>query len=147
MSAIKSANTKPEILLRKLLFKAGYRYRLNAKHLPGKPDIALRKYKTVIFVHGCFWHAHGCKLSNIPKSNADYWLAKIKRNLERDNTNIIALNAAGWKVLIIWECALVKAGRLEDQNLLSEIQEFFKNKKLGFSIKGISKKDSVSILS
>ena len=105
MRAVKSSDTKPEIALRKALFALGYRYRLNVKALPGKPDIVLPKYKTVIFVHGCFWHGHDCKRgSRIPKTNRAYWTEKIARNKIRDAKNIDALSKLGWRVLVIWEC-------------------------------------------
>lgn len=135
MSAIRSTNTKPEVLLRKNLFAAGYRYRIGAKEIPGKPDIVLPKYKAVVFVNGCFWHGHGCKLANIPKSNQDFWLSKIKRNLERDKANIKALNILGLKVLIVWECALVKTGRLSSEQILLEISKFL-SQKFNTSIQG-----------
>lgn len=107
MSAIKSKNTKPEIIVRKYLFSNGFRYRVNVSKLPGKPDIVLPKYKTVIFVNGCFWHLHeGCKYFVWPKSNADFWKNKIQGNVERDKRNHKTLVEAGWKVIVIWECQL-----------------------------------------
>jgi len=105
MSRIRSKDTKPEIIVRSLLHGMGYRFRLHRKDLPGRPDIVLPKYKTVIFVHGCFWHGHrGCKRSNIPKSNQEYWIPKINRNIERDQKNSAILRRVGWKVMKIWEC-------------------------------------------
>ena len=107
MSKIRSKNTKPEIALRKALFEKGFRYRINDKNLPGKPDIVLPKYKTVIFVHGCFWHEHeGCKRAHLPKSNVDYWKNKICTNKERDKKNESLLLTLGWKVIIVWECEI-----------------------------------------
>ncbi len=107
MSAIRSKNTKPEVIVRKYLFSNGFRYRINVSKLAGKPDIVLSKYKTVIFVNGCFWHLHeGCKYFVWPKDNADYWQKKILGNVERDKRNYSALIAAGWQVLIVWECQL-----------------------------------------
>lgn len=109
MAAIKSKDTKPEMTVRKLLFSMGYRFRLHRKDLPGKPDIVLPKYKTVIFVNGCFWHQHkNCKRSNIPKTNKDYWVPKIQKNVERDNNNKKLLRKLGWKVIVIWECEVNK---------------------------------------
>lgn len=97
MSRIRSKNTKPEIIVRSLLHRAGYRFRLHRKDLPGKPDIVLPKYKTVIFVHGCFWHRHkGCKRSNIPKSNKEYWIPKIQKNTKRDKIHYKSLIKDGW---------------------------------------------------
>lgn len=107
MAAIRGKDTKPEILVRKFLFSKGLRYRLNNRKLPGSPDIVLKKYKTVIFVDGCFWHGHeGCKYFRLPKSNTPFWEAKITRNIERDKETTQALTALGWKVISIWECEL-----------------------------------------
>ena len=99
MTQIRSKNTKPEVLVRKELFRRGYRYRINVCKLPGKPDIVLPKYKTVIFVNGCFWHGHeGCKHFVLPKSNVEYWETKIRGNQQRDKNAIIMLQQAGWNV-------------------------------------------------
>jgi len=107
MSRIKSKNTKPEILVRKFLFAKGFRYRVNDKKLPGKPDIVLPKYKTVIFVNGCFWHGHdGCKYFVVPKTRTDWWLDKINKNKAKDNDNIQKLMDEGWQALVVWECDL-----------------------------------------
>lgn len=109
MSRIKGKDTKPEMLVRKFLFKKGLRYRKNVNSLPGRPDIVLSKYKTVIFVHGCFWHAHTqCKRFVWPSSNLEYWQKKISGNVKRDEENRIKLNMLGWKVITIWECELKK---------------------------------------
>ena len=110
MAAIHSASTKPELKLRRALWRLGFRYRVNDKKLPGKPDIVLPKYKTVIFIHGCFWHGHkGCKFYTVPKTNTDFWTAKISRNQERDQEEWRQLEAKGWSVIIVWECQLKKA--------------------------------------
>ncbi|MBO8459283.1 MAG: very short patch repair endonuclease [Bacteroidetes bacterium] len=107
MSAIKEKNTTPELLVRKFLFSRGYRYRLNHPRLPGKPDIVLRKYCTVIFVNGCFWHGHeGCKYYVLPKSNTEFWSKKIERNKERDKEVQQELVKMGWHCITIWECWL-----------------------------------------
>lgn len=109
MSRIRSKDTKPELVVRKFLHKNGFRYRLHVKELPGKPDIVLPKYKTVIFIHGCFWHGHGgCKYFAIPKSNQTYWIPKIKNNVERNQGAELLLTANGWRVLKVWECSLKK---------------------------------------
>ena len=109
MSQIKCKNTKPEMLVRKFLFANGFRYKLHDKKLPGKPDIVLPKYKTVVLVHGCFWHGHeGCKYFVIPKTRTDWWLQKIKRNKILDVKNTNALRLDSWKVLTIFECDLKK---------------------------------------
>lgn len=107
MSRIKGKDTKPEMLVRKFLFSKGFRYRLHVKDLPGKPDIVLPKYKTIIFVHGCFFHGHkGCKYFVVPKTRTEWWLDKIKGNQKRDREVEIQLNVLGWKVITIWECEL-----------------------------------------
>ncbi|MFH1051124.1 MAG: DNA mismatch endonuclease Vsr [bacterium] len=109
MSKISGTETQPEIIIRKLLFSLGYRYRKNVKNLPGKPDIVLPKFKTVIFVHGCFWHQHkNCKKSALPESNKEKWKTKLQRNVERDKSNIKDLKKLGWKVIVIWECEINK---------------------------------------
>lgn len=116
MSRIKNKNTKPEEIVRKFLFSNGFRYRKNDKRLPGHPDIVLPKYKTVIFVNGCFWHGHeGCKYFVWPKSNEEFWRKKIGSNIERDEKNVSALEQLGWRVLIIWECDL-KNDQIETLN-------------------------------
>jgi len=110
MSRIKGKDTKPELLVRKFLFANGYRYRLHVKNLPGKPDIVLPKYKTVIFVHGCFWHGHAnCKYYVVPKTNTDWWLNKINGNIANDDKAVKALKKEGWKIITIWECKLKPA--------------------------------------
>jgi len=109
MAKIKKTNTKPELIVRKFLFKNGFRYRLYNKKLPGNPDIILPKYKTIIFINGCFWHLHeGCKYNRIPKSRPDYWPLKLQKNVDRDRINKIELEKSGWRVLTIWECDLKK---------------------------------------
>ncbi len=113
MSHIRSTGNKPEELVRKYLFSKGFRYRKNDKRYPGKPDIVLPKYRTVIFVNGCFWHKHDCSRFVWPKSNLDYWKPKIDRNVERDQMNTQALKDQGWRVLTVWECELAK-DRAED---------------------------------
>lgn len=107
MVRICSINTKPEETVRKYLFANGFRYRKNDKRYPGKPDIVLPKYHTILFVHGCFWHQHsGCKYAAVPKSNIDYWVPKLQRNTCRDSDVISELRKAGWKIIVVWECAL-----------------------------------------
>ena len=107
MSCIRGKNTKPEELVRKYLFAQGFRYRKNDARLPGKPDIVLPKYKTLIFVNGCFWHAHeGCRYFVWPKNNAEFWKKKIGGNIERDAKNQRLLKELGWRVIVVWECEL-----------------------------------------
>ena len=107
MSCIKGKNTKPEEIVRKYLFSQGFRYRKNDKRLPGTPDIVLPKYRTVIFVNGCFWHGHqGCRYFVVPKTNTEFWMNKIDANRVRDIKKILELEAMGWRVIVIWECQL-----------------------------------------
>ena len=107
MSRIRGKNTKPEITVRKYLFSKGFRYRKNDRKLPGSPDIVLPKYKTVIFVNGCFWHGHkGCRYFVVPKTNTEFWVNKINTNIERDENKYKTLKDMGWTVIVIWECQL-----------------------------------------
>ena len=125
MSRIRGTNTKPELLVRKYLFSQGFRYKINDKKLPGKPDVVLPKYKTVIFINGCFWHGHdGCRYFVVPKTRTEWWLSKIKMTKLNDNINHMALKNVGWKVLIIWECELRPDRRDET---LSRICNVLKN--------------------
>ena len=117
MSGIRGKNTRPELLIRKALHARGFRYRLHC-NLPGKPDICLPKHRAVIFVHGCFWHQHsGCKLAHLPQSRGEYWHKKLARNVRRDQANLEALYAAGWDVLVLWECE-VKGGKSVEDRLI-----------------------------
>lgn len=120
MSHIRSKNSKPEVCVRKYLFSRGLRYRKNVKKLPGCPDIVLPKYKTVVFVNGCFWHHHDCGRFVWPSSNVEYWHNKINRNVERDAQNTALLIEQGWQVLTIWECQLKKKTAEENLNILYE---------------------------
>lgn len=116
MSRIRSTNSKPEEIVRKYLFSQGFRYRKNVRTLPGCPDIVLPKYKTVIFVNGCFWHRHDCPRFVWPSTNQEYWKPKILRNVERDQKNNEELKALGWKVITVWECELKKCAFAETMN-------------------------------
>lgn len=123
MAAIRSKDTSPEIILRKELFRLGYRYRKNVQNLPGKPDIVLKKYNSCIFVNGCFWHMHeNCHLANLPKTRTEFWSDKLKQNKERDLKNYAALLASGWKVILVWECAIKGKNKLEIRELFSRIK-------------------------
>jgi len=116
MAQIRSKNTKPEMLVRRLIHGMGLRYRLHRKDLPGKPDIVLPKWKAVIFVNGCFWHQHPsdtCRASAIPTSRREYWVPKLARTVARDAENVAALEALGWRVLVLWECELRNEGALK----------------------------------
>lgn len=112
MSRIEGKNTKPEIIVRQFLFSQGFRYRLFDKKLPGKPDIILKKYNTIIFINGCFWHKHkDCKYFVIPKTRTEWWVNKINKNVENDLKNITILKNLGWRVIVIWECELKSKNR------------------------------------
>lgn len=117
MSGIKGKNTKPEVSIRRALHARGFRYRIHVNNLPGKPDLVLPKYKAVVFVHGCFWHGHTCRYFKIPKTRADFWLEKIGKNQTRDNLQIASLIEQGWRVAVVWECA-VKNNKNRRSNLL-----------------------------
>ncbi len=118
MSRIRAKDNKPEEMVRKYLFSQGFRYRKNDRRLAGCPDIVLPKYKTVIFVNGCFWHKHNCPRFVWPSSNQEYWIPKIQRNVERDNKNHKLLSDDGWNVLVVWECELKKKVFQETMNTL-----------------------------
>ena len=131
MSRIKGKDTKPELLVRSYLFAEGFRYRLHAKNLPGKPDLVLAKYNAVIFVNGCFWHGHaGCRYAHLPKSKTEWWESKINRTKVVDAQAISALRATGLNTLVVWECALKKARR--EETLLSLAEAL---RKLGSGVK------------
>lgn len=128
MAAIKSRNTKPEMIVRKFLFSRGFRYRLHHSRLPGHPDIVLRKYRTVIFVNGCFWHGHdGCKSYALPKSNVEFWRNKIERNKSRDSEDQKKLFSLGWHIIVIWECQLKPKVRQETLESLANTLHYIYN--------------------
>ncbi|MDR6919587.1 very short patch repair endonuclease [Chryseobacterium sp. 2987] len=130
MAKIRSTNTKPEMLVRKFLFSKGLRYRINYKKLPGKPDIVFSKYKTAIFINGCFWHGHeNCKISHIPKTNSTFWKNKIEKNKIRDYNNIQDNLLLGWSIIIIWECE-IKPQNLE--KLYDKVKEVLDSKNNSF---------------
>lgn len=127
MAKIKQKNTEPEIIVRHFLYSKGFRYRINLKSLPGSPDIVLPKYKTVIFVHGCFWHGHTCKAGHLPTSNLDYWKLKIEKNIERDRKKNEELEMQGWNVIVVWQCE-VKQLKNRHQRLFTLVLEIMNNK-------------------
>ena len=121
MSGIRGKNTRPEITIRKALFAKGYRYRLHDSKLPGKPDLVLRRYNTVIFIHGCFWHGHNCHLFKWPKTRPAFWKKKINRNREKDQEVTTQLKKAGWKIITIWECAIKGKGRVPLDRIIQRL--------------------------
>lgn len=120
MKAVRAKNTKPELLVRKLLHSAGYRYRLHVKNLPGTPDIVLPKYKVVIFVHGCFWHMHDCELFRLPSTRTEWWRKKLSENRLRGEAAEDFLRELGWRVVVIWECSLKGQAKLEPCDVLDK---------------------------
>jgi len=119
MKAVRSRDTKPEFFVRRLLHKLGYRFRVNVRSLPGSPDIVFSSRRKVLFVHGCFWHGHGCKIGQLPKSRLDYWRPKIEKNRQRDESVISAIECLGWEALAIWQCETTM-----DANLLNRLIVF-----------------------
>jgi DNA mismatch endonuclease (patch repair protein) len=130
MSKIRSKNTKPEMLLRSLLFKEGFRFRIHDKNLPGKPDIVLKKYNTVIFVHGCFWHYHeACNEGRIPNTNSKFWKEKLSKTIERDRQHRQTLEENGWSIIVVWECELENAKQRDEtvQRIIQHLKQWDKN--------------------
>jgi DNA mismatch endonuclease (patch repair protein) len=119
MSGIRGKNTKPELLIRRGLHARGFRFRLHVKDLPGKPDLVLPRYRAVVFVNGCFWHGHDCHLFKWPKSREEFWRTKIRTNRANDKKHLAALREKGWRVLVIWECALKGRTRRDPDEVLS----------------------------
>lgn len=124
MAGIGGRNTTPELLVRSLLHKEGYRFRLHRKGLPAKPDIVLPKFRAVILIHGCFWHGHRCHMFKWPKSNIVFWRAKILTNLKRDRRDVSALGASGWRVMTVWECALRGPRAMRNEVLVRRISRW-----------------------
>lgn len=124
MSGIRGKNTKPELIIRKALHAQGFRFRLHVKDLPGKPDLVLPKYKAVIFVNGCFWHGHDCRYFKVPQTRADFWLDKIGQNKSRDKYQQAVLQSLGWKVMVVWECAVRAMKGQKSRTLIDLIAEW-----------------------
>ena len=138
MANIKAKDTKPELVIRKILHARGYRYRLHGQKLPGKPDIVLPKYQAVIFVNGCFWHGHDCHLFKWPKSRVAFWKEKISGNKNRDLKNHLELSIQGWRQLTVWECAIKGKHRLSMDNIIENIEVWLNGNKSEIEIKGIA---------
>ena len=148
MSKIHSENTRPELILRKALFARGFRYRVNDKRLPGKPDIVLPKYKTIIFIHGCFWHGHDdCKYAYTPKSNIEFWVNKITSNAKRDKVNIEKLTALGWNVITVWECEITHKYKHDLTPLVDKVSvTILENRLKKFSMKIYEERENTVML-
>lgn len=138
MAAIRAGNTKPELQVRRFLHAEGYRYRLHARQLPGRPDIVLPKHRVVIMVNGCFFHGHSCRYFRWPATRAEFWHAKIASNQSRDARNLASLSAAGWRVLTIWECA-VRGDERSRQTALTDVLRWLRGSQETGSISGSSK--------
>jgi DNA mismatch endonuclease (patch repair protein) len=136
MSQIRSRNTKPELIVRRALHAAGFRYRLHDRRLPGTPDIVMPRKGSVIQVHGCFWHGHGCPRSVTPSSNRDFWIEKINRNLSRDRATETALLNLGWRVFTVWECSLTGQARRSREALVQSIRDWLETEKARDEISG-----------
>jgi DNA mismatch endonuclease, patch repair protein len=124
MSGIRSKDTKPEIIIRKALYALGFRYRLHSRNVPGKPDLVLKKYNAVIFIHGCFWHGHSCHLFKLPKTRTEFWKNKIETNQSRDEKVMKELHESGWRVATVWECALRGKNRMDLENLIDNLAQW-----------------------
>ncbi|HAT2126354.1 TPA: DNA mismatch endonuclease Vsr [Legionella pneumophila] len=137
MAGIRNKDTKPEMIIRKALFAKGYRYRLHRKNLPGKPDIILPKYRTIIFINGCFWHCHDCHLFKWPQTRKEFWETKILSNKARDEENKDALLKSGWRILVIWECSLKGKMKLDFAQLINEIDSWITSTLVYGNISGL----------
>ena len=127
MAAIKSKNTRPELWLRQRLHRRGFRYRLNVSKLPGKPDLVFPRYKAVIFVHGCFWHMHQCPLFRLPATRTEWWEQKLIQNRQRDLAEQDKLREMGWRILLVWECAIKGRRKIPEAELLAQVAKWLKN--------------------
>jgi len=137
MSGIRGTNTRPEIRIRQLLHQQGFRFRLHASHLPGKPDIVLPSLQAVIFVHGCFWHGHDCHLFKWPQTRREFWKEKILDNRKRDEEVFSMLVGEGWRIMVIWECTLKGKQRKMDKDIVSEALKWLKSKQLYYETGGV----------
>lgn len=136
MAAIRSSDTKPELLIRRALHAAGLRYRLHAKHLPGKPDLVFPCHRAVVFVHGCFWHQHNCHLFRWPVTRQDFWREKIERNVENDQKTVAALLEAGWRVATVWECGLKGRGKPDFSEVMQQLIGWIRSEQRTITIRG-----------
>ena len=141
MSGVAQKNTRPEMLLRSALHRAGLRYRLHVKGLPGTPDIVFPRFRAVAFVHGCYWHSHGCYKSTVPKSNQDFWKGKFRASRARDERKRIELLEHGWRVLVVWECSLLGKHALRLSDLVGEIISWLKDTSQEHEISGRAREE------
>lgn len=136
MSGIRGKDTKPEIKIRKALYSRGYKYRLHSAKVHGKPDIIMKKYNAVIFVHGCFWHGHDCSLFRLPKTRTEFWGNKINGNRERDKTVSALLREEGWRVATIWECSMKGRGKMEFDDLMNRLTKWIESDEETLTLSG-----------
>jgi DNA mismatch endonuclease (patch repair protein) len=136
MAAIKGKDTKPELIIRKGLHARGFRYRLHDRKLPGRPDLVLPKYHAVIYVNGCFWHGHDCNLFKWPGTRQEFWKEKIGANFARDQKNYAAIDKAGWRRAIIWECALKGPGRMDSEDVLTRVADWLASGEKMLTLRG-----------
>ena len=136
MSGIRGKNTNPELQVRHALFAKGFRYRLHSSALPGRPDIVLSKYRAVVFINGCFWHCHGCKLFKWPQSNTKFWKRKLSHNRKADEISRKKLEELGWRVAIVWECTLKGTGALKLDNVANKMAKWIRSSNTALVVKG-----------
>ncbi|WP_080423449.1 very short patch repair endonuclease [Burkholderia ubonensis] len=136
MSGIRARNTRPEVMVRSLLHRKGYRFRLHVGELPGKPDIVLPRYHAVILVHGCFWHGHDCALFKWPKTRIEFWSKKIEKNRQNDEKVQVALRAMGWRVAVVWECALKGREKLESDTVADRLATWLQHEEQRLEVRG-----------
>jgi len=136
MSGIRGKNTKPELALRHALHAVGFRYRINDRHLPGKPDIVLRKWHAAVFVHGCFWHGHDCGLYKVPGTNPEFWLRKVETNQARDARAQTLLSEQGWRVATVWECAMRGKGKRSPAQVAAVVADWLRSERDTLEIRG-----------
>lgn len=137
MAAIRATNTKPELIIRKGLHASGFRYRLHAKELPGKPDLVLAKYRAAVFINGCFWHGHDCHLFRWPATREDFWREKIGGNVARDERNLTELRNTGWRIALIWECALKGKARRPPADVIDSLSRWLLTDDGEIQIRGV----------
>jgi DNA mismatch endonuclease (patch repair protein) len=136
MAAVRSRNTRPENFVRKGLHARGLRYRLHVRELPGRPDMLFPKYRAALFIHGCFWHGHGCSLFRLPGTRTAFWRAKIRSNVARDSTVLVALQSSGWRTGIVWECAVRGRARRSPDDVLNQVTDWLKSGRGDLSLTG-----------
>ena len=138
MSGIRGKDTSPELLIRKALFRKGFRYRLHYPGLPGKPDLVFPKYRAIVLINGCFWHGHGCHLFKWPKTRHEFWKDKISGNVERDHRNLGELHELGWRVLVVWECAVKGKQRLSSEEVVTRVAKWLRSGANDMEITGVT---------